>query len=206
MFRRVKGWVVGICGAALALSAVPALAAGEHGGGADAAINPLAWNTDLAVWSGAVFVFLLVVLWRFAWNPIAEGLQRRETRIAEEIETAKRTTQEAVALLATYQQRLNAAEAEVRQMLDQARREAEGVGHAIVEKARQDAQAEHRRQMQEIELATAGALKELAERSATLAVELAGQIVRERLDPAAHHRLIEQAVAGFTRPGNGHRT
>ena len=49
-----------------------------------------------------------------------------------------------------------------------------------------------------------GALKDLAERSATLAVELAGKIVDARLDPAAHSHLIEQAVSRFSaaEPGN----
>jgi F-type H+-transporting ATPase subunit b len=181
--------------------ATPALAA-EHAAEGATNINPLAWSRDLAVWTGAVFLLLLVVLWLFAWTPIAEGLQKREGHIAEEIESAKRANAEAAQLLRQYEKRLATAEEEVRQMLDDARREAEVVGRQVVEKARADAEGERKRAVNEIELATAGALKELAERSATLAVELAGRIVHERLDPAAHHRLIEQAVAGFG-GGNG---
>ena len=52
--------------------------------------------------------------------------------------------------------------------------------------------------MQQIEAATAGALKELAERGATLAVDLAGKIVGSRLSADDHARLIQQAVAEFT--------
>jgi F-type H+-transporting ATPase subunit b len=182
--------------------ASPAWAA-EHGGDGDATINPLAWNEDLAVWTGVVFLFLLLVLWFFAWTPIAEGLQKRESHIADEIESAKRTNAEAKHLLEQYEKRLAAAEEDVRQMLDRARREAEGVGRQIVEKARADAEVEHQRALNEIELATAGALKDLAERSATLAVELAGRIVHERLDATAHNRLIEQAVAGFAKTNGG---
>ena len=36
------------------------------------------------------------------------------------------------------------------------------------------------------------------DRIATLAVDLAGKIVGSRLDPAAHSRLIEQAVTRFS--------
>ena len=52
--------------------------------------------------------------------------------------------------------------------------------------------------MQQIESATLAALKELAERSATLAVDLAGKIVGSQLKAADHSRLIDQAVAEFS--------
>ena len=57
--------------------------------------------------------------------------------------------------------------------------------------------------MHEIDTATTGALKELADRSAALAVDLAGKIVQSRLDPQAHSRLIEQAVARFVHSNDG---
>jgi F0F1-type ATP synthase membrane subunit b/b' len=66
-----------------------------------------------------------------------------------------------------------------------------------VAKARSDAEAEHQRMLGEIELATSAALKELAEKSADLAVDLAGKIVQQRLDKSAHARLIEDAVSSF---------
>ena len=74
----------------------------------------------------------------------------------------------------------------------------------MIEKARQETAAEKQRALRDIETATDGALKDLAERSATLAVELAGKIVQARLDPAAHAKLIQQAVDGFGKvsPGN----
>lgn len=199
---------------AVTLCAAPAMAAADPGHGAEhgteaaegsheGGVNPLTWQTDSALWSGVLFLLLVAVLWKAAWRPISDGLHKRENRIAEEIAAAQRTNEEAGRMLADYQQRLSAAEGEIRQMLEQARRDAEGVGRQIVEKARHDAEVEHQRALQEIDLATSGALKELAERSATLAVELAGRIVHERLDPQSHRRLIEQAVEGFARTNGG---
>ena len=185
--------------------------AGQHGDESDAhgshgEVNqsPLEFKTDLALWTGVVFLVLMAVLWKFAWGPIADGLAKREQRIADEIAGAQKTNADAREMLAEYQTKLASAEEEIRQMIDGAKRDAEKVGQGIVDKARTEAEAEHRRKLEEIDLATAGALKELAERSATLAVELAGKIVDARLDPAAHSRLIEQAVSRFsaTEPGN----
>ncbi len=166
-------------------------------------LNPLDFQGDLAIWTAAVFLVLLAILWMFAWRPIAGGLQKRERRIADEIASAERSNAEARQLLQQYEERLAASGEEVRQMLDAARRDAEHVGHQIVEKAQADAEAEHQRALERIEQAAANALQELAEESAALAVDLAGKIVHSQLDPKAHSHLIEQAVTDFSKPQSG---
>ena len=60
-------------------------------------------------------------------------------------------------------------------------------------------QQEIERGKREIERATSAALKELAESSANLAVDLAGRIVESKLSAQDHARLIEQAMASFPR-------
>ncbi len=182
-----------------------------HGGGSTGAeqggekegppVEPLAWQTDLAIWTAVVFVLLLVVLGKFAWGPIATNLEKREKRIADQIAAAERERTEARKLLEQYQQQLAEAGRQVQQMLDEARRNAEQTGQQIVEKARSEAEAEHRRRLEEIEQAAADAIKEVARRGADLAVELAGKIIHAQVDRAAHARLIEQAVAQFTKDG-----
>lgn len=191
-----------------------ALAASDsgHGGssahGGPSAVNPLNveganFKGDLALWTGVVFLVLLAILWRFAWRPLADGLAKRERRIHDEIASAQQSNAEARRLLEQYQQQLASAGEEVRRMLDAARREAEQSGAEIVQQARTAAQAERERAVFEIEAATAEALKELADRGATLAVELAGKIVGARLDRAAHARLIEQALERLSQASAG---
>ncbi|MBN1910792.1 MAG: F0F1 ATP synthase subunit B [Pirellulales bacterium] len=175
-------------------------AEGEHDAG------PLEWKKDLALWTGVIFLVLLAVLWKFAWGPIMDGLAKREKGIADHIAGAEASNAEAKRLLAEYEQKLEAAGDEVRQMLKHARDDAEKNARAIVDAARDEAKAEHQRALAEIDNATVGALKELAERSADLAVGLAGRIVRAELRPEAHADLVRQAVSDFTGPKktNGH--
>lgn len=168
-----------------------------HGGDVD--LNPLDWKSDLAIWTGVVFVILLLVLGKFAWGPIADGLDKRESRIAGEIQAAEKANADAKVQLEEYQQKLATAGDEVRQMIEQAKRDAEVAGQAIAQKAREEAEAEKRRAVEDIELATAGALKEMAERSANLAVDLAGKIVQQRLSADEHSALINDAVAKFSK-------
>ena len=93
----------------------------------------------------------MAVLRKFAWRPIAEGLDKREKRIADDIAAAERSNQEARQLLAQYQERLAGAEGEIREMIERGRREAEKVGHEMIEKARAETQAEKERAVHEID-------------------------------------------------------
>ena len=89
------GEAAGLPGGAVQAEAVGAAESGQEastaGGQTHAAegaghgqpdLNPLDWKTDLALWTGAVFVALLFVLGKFAWGPIADGLDKREQRVA----------------------------------------------------------------------------------------------------------------------------
>jgi F-type H+-transporting ATPase subunit b len=165
-------------------------------------LDPSEFKTDLAIWTAVVFVVLAVVLKKFAWGPLAEGLDKREGHIAQQIAQAEEANRQAKDLLAGYEKKLVDAGDEVRKILEHGRRDAEQIGRQMVDKAKEEAQAEQKRAMQQIEAATASAIKELADRSATLAVDLAGKIVHAKLTSADHASLIEQAVAGFMR-GNG---
>lgn len=181
--------------ACLAIAA-PALASGGHG--EEGANNsPLAWNTDLAIWTIVVFIVLLAVLRKFAWGPILEGLDRREKRISGDIAEAERRNTEALEKLKQYEQKLDASAEEGRQIVAEAHRRADVQAREIVAQAHADAQAEVERARREIETAEDSARKDLAEQSATLAVQLAGRIVGAALKPADHNRLIQQAVADF---------
>ena len=182
--------------------AAPALAA-EGGGGVADALNPVNadgynFRGDLTIWTAVVFLVVLAILYKFAWGPISEGLQKRENEIAAQIAEAQRKNEEARQLLVEHEKKLAAAQDEVRSLIEQGRRNAEKVGQQLLDKAREEAGIERQRAVQQIESATLAALKELAERSATLAVDLAGKIVVAKLKAADHSRLIEQAVSEFS--------
>jgi F-type H+-transporting ATPase subunit b len=160
--------------------------------------DPLAVDPDLAIWTAVVFFLLLAVLWKFAWGPIVASLEKREHSIAHDISDAKRQREEADSLVVKYEARLAAAGDEVRGILDEARRNGEGVKQSILAEAKQAAESERLRSLHDIELATDAALRSLAERSAQLAVDLAGKIVRLNLTPADHANLVNEAVDKFS--------
>lgn len=173
-------------------------AAPEHAGaGAEAQPNPLSIDADLAVWTAVVFVVLFFVLAKFAWGPIAEALDKRERHIAENIEAARRRDEDARQLLAEYERKLAGAADQVRSMLDEARQDAERTKQEIVAEAKAAAQGEHERAMRDIRTATDAAVEELSQRSADLAVDLAGKIISAKLTPDERSRLVKDSLSRF---------
>jgi F-type H+-transporting ATPase subunit b len=159
--------------------------------------NPLAIDSDLAVWTFVVFVVLCLVLFKFAWKPIAEALERREHHIAENIAAAQRTHEDAKGLLAEYERKLAGAADQVRGMLEEARNDAEKAKQQIVAEAKSAAQAEHQRAMRDIKTATDAAVEELSQRSADLAVELAGKVISTKLTAEERSRLVQESLGKF---------
>jgi F-type H+-transporting ATPase subunit b len=159
--------------------------------------KPQEFKSDLALFTLVVFLLLLLTLWKFAWGPIVASLERREQTIANHIAEAKRNHEEAKLLLAQYEQKLAAAAGEVRELMEEARRDAEHAKASILAEAKAGAEAERVRALRDIDAAADAALESLAERSAQLAVELAGKILKFKLTPDDHARLIQEAMTKF---------
>ncbi len=165
--------------------------------------KPEDFKWDLSLYTFVVFLLLVGVLGKFAWGPIVQGLEKREHGIASQIESAEKANQHAQELLADYEKKLATAQEQVKAMHDDARKVAETTKQSILTEAKAGAEAERDRAVKDIELATDKALKELAEKSANLAVDLAGKIVKAKLTASDHSKLIQEAVAKFpqTTPG-----
>ncbi|MDD3586569.1 MAG: F0F1 ATP synthase subunit B [Thermoguttaceae bacterium] len=188
----VLGVFVGIVFFFLASACV--YASGHEGGG----INPLSWKTDLAIWTAVVFLCLVLILGKFAFGPISKALDQRELSMEDQLERVKKANADAQELLSQYQQKLSESEEEVRKILSSARDDAAKTAQAIVDQAKEAAEGERKRAVQDIQSATDGALEELACRSADLATSLAGKILKEQIDPGRHAQLIHGALSNFS--------
>jgi len=193
-----------LVGLALLAFVAPAMASDANSASSEGkeSINPipLSWEEfkgDLAIWTAVVFLLVLAVLWKFAWGPLANGLDQREKHVADQIAQANQANQKAKELLGEYENKLAQSQQDVRNILEKGRRDAELIGREMIDKAKANAKAEQERMLKQIDAATAAAIKELADRSAALAVDLAGKIVRAKLNPQDHAQLIEQAVNTF---------
>ena len=170
---------------------------GDGHGSGPVSTHPLSVDPDLALFTGVLFVVLLAVLWKFAWGPIAAGLDSREKGIQGQIDEARRTNDESKELLSQYEKRLSDAGDEVREMIDKARRDADAQKQQIIAEAQDAAKAQTDRSVREIEAAKQYALQEMAAKSVAMAVELAGKVVSRELKKDDHTQLITEALSRF---------
>ena len=184
----------------VSLPMASSLAAAEHAGdehpvkAGGGAINPLIVDPDLAIWTAIIFGCLLLVLWKFAWGPITTALDAREQRVLDHLAAAEAKHEEAKGLLAAHEARLAMAKDEVREMLEEARRDAEGTKATIVAEADAAAKARQDRALRDIDLARDSAVRQLAETSANLAVDLAGKVVKQNLSADQQAALVREAT------------
>ena len=181
----------------------PAAAAGHGadahaaGGHAEGGGNLLNVDLTVALATIVVFVLLVVILWKTAWKPILTGLQAREKGIRDAIEGAEKANADAKALLAEYQAKVAAATDEARKIVEEGRRDAEALKAKIQGEAVAEAGRERDRALRDIEIARQGALKDIYDQVAVVATDVAGRILQQRLDPAGHRRLVDDAVTAY---------
>jgi len=163
---------------------------------------------DLGVWSLIVFLILLGLLWKYAWGPMLQGLQKREEDIHSAIEEAHKTREEAHKLHEQLQAEMAQAAQKVRGMLDDARCDSEQAKAEMIASARTEIQTERERLHREIQVETDQALQSLWTRAAELATQVSAAALGRQIDGDGHRRLIDEALAELktaTKQGaNGH--
>jgi F-type H+-transporting ATPase subunit b len=166
-----------------------------HGGEEDEAPIPFGrFALDLTVWTIVVFLILLWVLTKYAWKPIAQGLDQREHSIHEAVKEAQRARDEAAALRDEFQARINQAHEQVRDMLDEARKEAQAARDHMLAEGRAEVQAERERLHREIDMARDQALQQMVTQTAQLASLVSSKAIRRQLTPEDHRQLVEEAL------------
>ncbi len=156
------------------------------------------FKSDLAIYTFIVFLLLLAILWKFAWGPIARGLEQREARIHQDIADAEAARVKAEQMLARHAEKLDTVQDEVREILAEARRDAEHTKQEIVSTAQQEAEGTKQRAVGEIERARDHALQELFDAMATRVADATEHVLGRSLDESDRDRFIEEALSQFS--------
>jgi F-type H+-transporting ATPase subunit b len=175
-----------------------ALAAGDK---TEEKPNLLEPRYDLGLWSIIVFILLLLLLRKYAWGPMLEGLQKREDSIQGALDEAQKAREEAHKLRDEFAQEMAKAHEKVRDILDQGRRDAERVSTDIMAKAKTDIQSERDRLHREMQTEFEQARQALWGETAQLASLVSSKAIRRQLTPDDHRRFIDEALADLRQAG-----
>ena len=154
-------------------------------------IQPL---PGLMIWTFVAFGITFYALKRFAFGPIQVAIDERRERIRRALEEADSARAEARRLLEEH-----------RQLIGQAREEAEGIrstarqeADAQLRRVKDEAEADRRRRLddtrRQIEAETRRALEQIRAEIAELSIVAAEKVTRRSLRDEDQRRLIDEAI------------
>ena len=153
------------------------------------------FSLGLFVWQTLLFVALLLLLKKFAWKPILDAVNERETSIKESLSAAEKARDDMEAVQADNKRILKEARSERDALLG----EAKTASIKIVNQAKEDAKAEADKitaQAQEtIQNEKKAAINELKSQVASLSVDIAAKVLQTELkDQAAQEKFVSELV------------
>jgi F-type H+-transporting ATPase subunit b len=145
------------------------------------------------------FTAAVLVLKRYAWKPVLNLLEDRRRKIASEFEGIDRGKVENEKLRGQYEQQLRTIDAQARTRIQEAVNEGQKVAGEIKEHARSESREILQRAEEEIEREKSKAEVALKEDMVRIAMAAAEKVVRQKLDPATHKKLISEMIDEMSR-------
>jgi F-type H+-transporting ATPase subunit b len=141
----------------------------------------LSVSVGTVFWASIAFIAVLLILKKMAWGPILQSLEEREQGIANALAQAEKAREEMAALKSGNDQLLK----EAREERDRILKEAKEIGDKMRSDAKERAQIEGAQLIanaqREIENQKKAAIEELKNQVASLSIEIAEKLVREKL-------------------------
>ena len=142
----------------------------------------------------ALAIIVLAAIWKGIHKVMAKALDDRADAISKELDDAKNLREEAQTLLASYQRKQVEAEEQAKQIVEQARTDAED----MAKQARQELSERlaRRAELAEAKIANAEtqAMAEVKARAVDLAAKAAQDLLRSELKTMDHTALVKDGI------------
>ncbi len=147
------------------------------------------------LWSTIAFLAVAFILGKFAWKPILAAIKERESTIEESLKAAKEARNQMAALKADNEELLKQARLERDALLKEAR----DIKNRLMEEAKVKGNDEYNRIVQSaretINNEKMAAITELRNKVATLSLELAEMLLRDKFSSGAEQKkLIDKYI------------
>lgn len=186
-----------VASAAILLLPAIAMAADEAHPEKGTVIPGIKQGVPMMIAALLVFGLVFFILWKFAWPPVAKGLEERDRKILEGLEASKRALAQADAMKERYESQLTEARGEAQRILAETKaRQAEFTAE-LRSKADVEIARMRERAQRDIDAARRVAVNELYAESARLATLMASKILEREVSEQDQTRLVEQALSEF---------
>jgi len=148
---------------------------------------------DALIVACAVF-FLFFLLSYLVFNPARNLMQKRRDKIAEDIAAAEKEKEDALAFKKEYDARLRDVDREADGILADAKRRAKDREEAIIAEAREESARIMTRTKAEVELEKSKAKDEIKQEIVTVAGEMAGRFIKDKMDEQKQAALVDDVI------------
>ena len=156
-------------------------------------------DIGLIFWTTLSFLILLFILGKFAWKPILNSVNERETSILNALEEAENARKEMENLTADNERILKEARNERETMIKEAREIKTKMISDAKEEAKVTADAMIVQAQEAIENEKKSAMSELKSQMASLSIEIAEKVVKEELSNKDKQlKLVEDMLGDAT--------
>ena len=157
------------------------------------------FSIGLFFWQLVLFVGLVLLLRKFAWKPILDAVEKRESGIEDALKSAEKAKLEMQNLQADNQKLLQEARMERESMLKEAR----DIKVKMIEDAKGEAQDQANKIIEQaqaaIESEKKAAIAELKTQVANLSIEIAEKVTREELSSNDKQLKLVESLLGETK-------
>ena len=153
------------------------------------------FSLGLFVWQTILFVALLLLLKKFAWKPILDAVNERETSIRESLSAAEKAREDMEAVQADNKRILKQARSERDALLAEAKTESIKIVNQAKEDAKEEADKITAQAQVTIQNEKNAAINELKGQVASLSIDIAAKVLQTELkDQAAHEKFVSELV------------
>ena len=153
------------------------------------------FSFGLFFWQSLIFIGLIILLKKFAWKPILDAVNERETYIKDAMKSAEEAKKEMASIQEDNKKVLKEAQAEREALLKEARSN----GADILAQAKADAKAEADKIItqakESIQNEKRAALNELKNQVAQISLDIAEKVIDSELDSKdKQSKLVNQLI------------
>ena len=158
-------------------------------------MNPLVQpDPGLFIWTIVTFLVLLYLLSRFAWKPLLQALEERQTSIRQSLDDAEKAKQELAQVQAESNRIVQQARSDADAIIVNSRADAARLQEELAEKAREQANGIIENAQKEIQQQTDSSLAKIREEAVDLSLMIASKLIRRNISREDNDQLIDEAL------------
>ena len=182
-------------GIAEALESITALVKGGLGPLGNGLNFTLDFAIDFGIQIAATAILFIVVI-IFFWKPITKILEKRRDAIDKELDDAKEAKENAIKVKDELDLELENARKQIKEMLDEAEKEANAKRQTIINDAKAEAKSRLENLEHELELEKKNMEKDIKNQIVDIAFLAAEKIVAREIDQEKYLSLVDSIIQG----------